>query len=169
MLIDAGSSRSWGQFQARERLGRLLEKAPHDSGRLGDVAVEIRQVQLHAGEGFQIATNAVYLLEARGTPTLVSSSEGAQARRYIEVVPDLTLARAEFVAGWLESSAGQLARESVADGAAIPRMRASTLAEIPVMLPPLEAQLRALDTGSRLRRIGDRGKRAADPPLARSG
>ena len=81
------------------------------------------------------------------------SSEGARARRYIEVVLDPSLAHAGFVAGWLESSAGQLARESMADGAAIPHVRASTLAEMPVMLPPLETQLRTLDTDSRLRRM----------------
>jgi len=151
--IDHRQYRTWEQLGAQQQLRRLLTKTPYPPQRLADVADEIRAVELRAGEDFEIRADALYLPEIRGKATLTPTSEGAKRRRYIEVTLDPRRAHAEYLAAWLETSTGKLARDSMVGGTTIPRVSARTMGDMPIVLPPIHQQVEALRVDGELRSL----------------
>jgi SAM-dependent methyltransferase len=149
--VAPDSYSSWHAFAADAELERLLRSSPFPAVPLRDIASSIRRIELDEQDpNLETPPNAIYLTETRGVPSLTPTTEGAKKRRYVEVSLDPEKASAGFVIAWLNSPIGRLSRESVLHGATIPRLAATAAAALPVVLPPLEVQLAAVNVDARL-------------------
>lgn len=144
---------TWQQFASVSELHRLLGKTRYPPRRLADIATEIRRIELREGVEFQIAGNAVYIPEIRGTPTLRPTSEGAKRRSYLEIVLDPEQVSPDYLVGWMESPLGRLARDSAVTGTTIPRLSVPSAREMLVVVPAIGDQLEALEADNALRTL----------------
>jgi hypothetical protein len=158
LLVASESFRGWGALQVEIEMERQLRVSPADIRTLGEVAETIQTIRLRPGEFHEAVPNAVYV-NALGSRVQVDPpdvpTKTKSVYRVYEVVLNRETVLAEFVAWWLSTDVGQLARKSLDAGIYLPQLRLADVGMIRIVVPTLEAQHRALLLDARLRALKD--------------
>ncbi len=108
---------------------------------------------------FQPEEGAVYLPLIGDGPALHRLDDlTMKPQNYVRIIADGAKVRAQWLAGYLSSPVGVQARRSVAVGTGIKRLSLANVDSIPVLVPSLDEQERAIDADQSLRMIQSRLK-----------
>lgn len=147
---------SLGRMIPREELATpamisARERATSVGRRTGGVPLELRLIakitpfSRRIEGGFELVDNAVYCPEVGPSPAVTDPDRARVVReRLIQLQLDPAIARAEFVAGLLNTEYGRALRDACAVGSAILRVDRKRLAESDLFLPPIEVQEQVL-------------------------
>ncbi|MCK5945516.1 MAG: hypothetical protein KAI24_26235, partial [Planctomycetes bacterium] len=143
-FVDASSFRGFPSLVAAEDLKLLKRGRELEFVALSDVSVRIRRADrksLAPGTLFIRRIGSERVASASADPAVLDEHPS----RWVAVEVDLERADPEYLANWLNTKSGRVARRAVAFGGALMQVRERDLGELLVHLPPLEEQ------GERLR------------------
>jgi N-6 DNA Methylase len=157
-LVRADTFRGFTAVELTERIkeqARRMGLVPYP---FGEVVLECHsptsQVLL---DGFEEKPNVVYLPQMAATAATTTETELPDKTNYLQLVINTEVANAEFVARLLNTSFGQLWRDSLRDDDTIPCISKALLQSSTIYLPPKSARamqdevLKCHHTVSRLR------------------
>jgi hypothetical protein len=117
---------------------------------LQELATSVIKASASNAQVFPPADNAIYLSTVRGSSVKASIDRLYLERRtYFQVAIDPTLAKAAYVAGYLNTTIGSEVREGT-NGEEPPELNEATLLQIPVILPELALQEALVEFEDRL-------------------
>jgi hypothetical protein len=148
LLVDRDGYRGW----ERARLERELESLLGDDSSLvalGSLA-RVERLRVERGDPDPGLDNVVYLPEAGTGPARlqVDWAGKRESRSLVALVLDDERVEAGYVAQWLNSSTGKLARGLTVEGSVIPHARVADIKALRIPLPSVKEQRRSV----RLRR-----------------
>ncbi len=153
-LVAESDYQGWGAFAAQHELRQRLRASRTPLRRLADISTEIVALPpTKVGDQRSARDNAIYVREVRGVVGLeppAPPKNAASTGKAYEIALDEKLARADYVAWWLNSNTGKIAREAVSSGVTIPRLSLQAVGTLSVPLPPLSKQRSAIGLHERL-------------------
>lgn len=143
-LVDRDGYRGW----ERARMERELESLLGDDSSLvalGSLA-RIKRLRVKREDPDPGLDNVVYLPEAGTGPARlqVDWTGKGESRSLVALVLDSERAEAAYVAQWLNSSTGRLARGLTVEGSVIPHARVSDIEALRIPLPSVKDQQRSV-------------------------
>lgn len=148
-LVDHDQFHSIRGLQLANQVERLARPLGVSAVPLGSIAKAINRVT--GNDDFEDVSNSVYLPLIGNSAAVASLPDRKiKPQNYAQVVLDPEKADARFTASFLSTPLGLLLRESAQRGATIPKLNKASIAEMPVYLPPLEAQLRVIEVDTAL-------------------
>lgn len=159
-LVDASSFSGFPILVAREELLSIQRTHPGQFFYLREVVTAIRPADKESA-------NAKTLFIRKNEPTGLSATcditeiRGALSS-WIALDVELERAEPEYLARWLETSMGRIARRSVSAGASMSWVALDTVGDVPVHVPPLEEQRERLRLLARARQLESLGRSASE-------
>lgn len=152
-FVTLDTFRGMSELEAFEAMRELGEKNGFPAITFGQAVSQINQPRRDQ-DGFEDVANAVYLpLMAKTAASTNQASLPERLKSYLQLVVNPQLVEPEYLAGFLNSPAGQMLRDSVRSGTTIPRIRADLLREAIVHLPPLDLQRQIVEAAGAARRL----------------
>lgn len=154
-LLAHDEYRTWASYESRELLREAIGEAPFPTVHLEDVAelatVDTGRIDVNT---FSVPPNAVYIPEVGlGKPLLAPNLDDGKGRRYTEARLDPERADARFIATWLDSPLGRLARGAVGAGSTRTHTSARASGALTILLPDVATQRAAVETDRHLTEI----------------
>ena len=146
-LVALSQFRSLHTMQLQERIEKLARPLGVAPVSLGTLALETNLTRTE----FEEQTNCLYLPTIGNSRAVASASDlKNKPQNYAQLVLDPAKVDARFAAAFFSTELGLLIRESGLRGATIPKLNKASIAELPVYLPPMAAQLRVLEADARV-------------------
>lgn len=147
-LYEFERYRGWAAASAERELLEAFGYSKHPIRTLGEITSQIGRRKA----GSAAPSNAVYLPEWPGGQATTTPPKD-QRRNVFRLVIDPDLALADYVAGWFNEPLGQTARRAYSAGATVERISLPDVAQLYLLLPPLEDQAKIIRSDQELRLI----------------
>lgn len=137
VLVDPDSFRGFSVLELMQNLSRAAKRqglVPHS---INNVLLEINAPKSSTGfKGFPDKPNSVYLPQMAMTHATTRQQDLPDTlKSYFQLIVDPNIVSADFLAGLLNTSFGQLWRDSLRSGSTIPRISKASLEAAEIYLP----------------------------------
>jgi len=158
VLVDADSFRDFHSLELSQSLIRSAARQGLVPRPIGDVVLEINTPNPSTGfQGFEEKPNAVYLPQMATTDATTRQEDlPEKLKSYFQLIVEPSTVSADFLAGLLNTSFGQLWRDSLRSGSTIPSISKSALKVAEIYLPKdggIELQQEVIECQGRLRTL----------------
>ena len=150
-FVEPLSFRSIESIRIDEQFERVKRVFGGPSIKLNDLATKITLGRPGDDFAFPKEDNAAFV-PLVGASDVVESTDQLKLKpqNYAQVCIDKARSDAAFVARFLNSELGKELREAHKTGVTIPKLNRQTLANLPILVPPLQIQHVVLETDSRI-------------------
>jgi HsdM N-terminal domain len=150
-LVDPSHFHSYNSLVAQHKVQALTKKVGLQPVPLSKVAKEINFTRAADYPGFTEHPNAIYLpIVGRGKViTSLSQAELKRPSSYVQIVLDPDKAINIYVAGFFNTSLGQLVREQWIVGTVVPRISWRQMRQGHIYLPSRETQIKTIEADTK--------------------
>ena len=142
-LVEGATFRGFSPIELAERIEERARRIGLVVYSFGDVVLQLNAPASSSTTvcRFEEQANAVYLPQMASTSATTSQDDLPEGlKSYYQLIINPEIAEAEFVARLLNTSFGQLWRDSLRTGDIIPRIGKAVLSAAPIYLPPPQAR-----------------------------